>query len=307
MLPISEEFRTVSFQVDNIEAFTIEFDIYPTFGSKVIARTVALSSIFSATNSSSGQCSLPLFDPRLRPIGQVNFGFQVIKPFRGIPLEIAQFETYWKATSQFDTHPSTLITGSSLSGEYVQIFVQLTSDGTPVLCPRWALELQGIQCVVGRLTLAEFLAFPGGHGRETLAKLGSKTIENLAEIHEMLATSLVTLKDVLATLVLDIHVVIQVLYPSAAEEQSLGLGPSLNINDFADAILRDVFDHARSVRQQKTPDFMRSIVFASQNPDICTALNWKQPNCKSLATYSIGFLRPNKVPNLHCRSRTSLQ
>ena len=40
-----------------------------------------------------------------------------------------------------------------------------------------------------------------------------------------------------------------------------------------------VFDHARLTKEQ-TPDFMRSIVFTSHNVDICTALNWKQPNCE---------------------------
>src|SRR6202000_941721 len=38
LLPMQEEFKTISSQIDNLETFTIEFDIYPTFGSKVIAR-----------------------------------------------------------------------------------------------------------------------------------------------------------------------------------------------------------------------------------------------------------------------------
>ncbi|TVY48385.1 Ankyrin repeat protein [Lachnellula occidentalis] len=46
---------------------------------------------------------------------------------------------------------------------------------------------------------------------------------------------------------------------------------------FADAILGVVFDHARILREQN-PDSIRSIVFSSYNPTVCTALNWKQPN-----------------------------
>ncbi|GAB1204574.1 hypothetical protein APSETT445_003230 [Aspergillus pseudonomiae] len=46
---------------------------------------------------------------------------------------------------------------------------------------------------------------------------------------------------------------------------------------FADAILTVVFDHARVSREQN-PEFMRSVVFTSYNPNICVALNWKQPN-----------------------------
>jgi CDK inhibitor PHO81 len=54
-----------------------------------------------------------------------------------------------------------------------------------------------------------------------------------------------------------------------------------DVNSFADAILTVVFHHAR-VSRDKNPDFMRSMVFTSYNPNICTALNWKQPNCRLL-------------------------
>ena len=281
MLPIQEDLKIISFQIDNLDSFAVDFDIFPTFGSKVIAKSVALPNIFSAISSSSGHCCLPLFDPRLRAIGQISFNFQVIKPFHGIPLEITHFATYWKATSQFDSHPNALITGSSLSGEYVQLFVQLTCDGVPVLYPRWTINHHGIEFPIGRLSHEQFIALGAqmGRGDEVLATLPEKTADDIAEIHQTLATSFVSLRDVLAYLPTSIHVDIQVLYPTPSVERSLGLGPTLNINNFADAILMDVFDHARIARE-RNPDFMRSIVFTSYNPDICTALNWKQPNCE---------------------------
>jgi CDK inhibitor PHO81 len=70
------------------------------------------------------------------------------------------------------------------------------------------------------------------------------------------------------------------MYPSREQERNLRLGPTPNINDFADALLTAVFDHARQMREE-SEGFLRSIVFSSLNPDICTALNWKQPNCES--------------------------
>ena len=281
MLPVPDDFKIISFQIDNLDSFAVDFDIFPTFGSKVIAKSVALPNIFSAISSSSGHCCLPLFDPRLRAIGQISFNFQVIKPFHGIPLEITHFATYWKVTSQFDSHPNPFITGSSLSGEYVQLFVQLTSDGVPVLWPQWLISHYGIGFPVGRLTYEQFMSL-GSRSRaaeKVLAGLPGKTADDIAVIHQDLAGSFISLRDVLAYLPTSIHVDIQVLYPTAIEERALGLGPSLNINNFADAILKDVFEHAR-VTRELTPDFMRSIVFTSYNSDICTALNWKQPNCK---------------------------
>ena len=280
MLPIQEDFKIISFQIDSLDSFAIDFDIFPTFGSKVIAKSVALPSLFSAIANSCGQCCLPLFDPRLRAIGQISFNFQVIKPFHGIPLDITHFATYWRATSQLDSHPSAFITGSSLSGDYVQLFVQLTSDGVPVLYPRWSINHHGIEFPIGRMTHEQYISLGTqyGNGDEVLEELEDKTVNDIPQIHQALAMSFVSLRDVLAFLPTNIHVDIQVLFPTVAQERALGLSPSQNINSYADTILKDVFDHARATKEQN-PDFMRSIVFTSYNPDICTALNWKQPNC----------------------------
>jgi len=285
MLPIQEEFKIISFQIDNLESFAIDFDIYPTFGSKVIAKSVALPSLFAAVADSCGQCCLPLFDPRLRAIGQISIKFQVIKPFHGIPLDITHFATYWRATSQLDTHPSAFITGSSLSGDYVQLFVQLTNDGVPVLYPKWSISHYGLEIPIAKISHEQYLSLGSQHGDNghILTALSEKSVEDIAEIHQMLATSFVSLRDVLAYLPTSIHIDVQILFPTVMQEQAAGLRPSPNINNYADAILEEVFHHARATKEQN-PDFMRSIVFSSYNPDVCTALNWKQPNCRFSAS-----------------------
>lgn len=281
MLPIQEESRIVSFQIDNLTSFAIDFDIYPTFGSKIIARSVALPSLFTAIAHSSGRCCLPLFDPRLRAIGQISFDFQVIKPFGGISLDITHFATYWRATSQLDVHPTGFITGSSLSGDYVQLFVQLTKDGIPVLYPNWSIDYHGLDQHISRLTYEQCQGLSSRQARseQLLQALAHQSVADAREIHEALASSFLALKDVLRYLPMSIHTNIHVLFPTPSQEQELGLGPSANINDFADGILKDVFEHARSMKERDS-NFMRSIVFSSYNVDICTALNWKQPNCE---------------------------
>ena len=282
MLPIQEDSRIISFQIDSLDSFAIDFDIFPTFGSKIIAKTVALPSVFTAIANSCGQCCLPLFDPRLRAIGQISFTFQVIKPFHGPPLDITHFATYWRATSQLDSHPSAFITGSSLSGDYMQLFVQLTSDGVPVLYPRWSIDHHGIDFPISRMSYPQYLSLGPQHGNgdNILPMLSQKTVNDIEEIHHKLAASFVSLQSVLTHLQTSIHVDIQVIFPTITQERSFGLRPSPNINDYADAVLKEVFDHARTAKEQN-PDSMRSIVFTSYNPDICTALNWKQPNCQS--------------------------
>jgi CDK inhibitor PHO81 len=284
MLPIQEDSRTVTFQIDRLDAFAIEFEIFPTFGSKVIAKTVALPSLFTAENSSAGSCCLPLFDPRLRSIGQIRFNFQVIKPYYGDPLEITHFATYWKATGAFDSDHNGLITGSSLSGDYVQLFVQLTKDRRPVLHPLFAVNHHGIDIPISSLSYEQIAAIGQERGvnhRAVLDSLHGKTADDIAEIHQLLAVSHLTLEDVLNHLPVGIHVNLSVLYPSIGEEQSLGMTSLADINSFADSILTVVFDHARASRE-RNPDFVRSVVFTSYNANICTALNWKQPNCESI-------------------------
>jgi CDK inhibitor PHO81 len=285
MLPFHEDTRLVSFQIDNFDSFTLDFDVFPAYGAKVIAKTVALPTTFRALlDSNTGSCCLPLFDPRLRAIGQVTFDAQIIKPFQGKPLEITDFETYWKATSQVDTvsmtpamTSSTFVTGSSLSGDFVRIYVQHTSDGVPVLWPQWTVSCGGIDVPVSRLTLAQFRTATGNGPHFPLP------VDDIAAIHQILASSGgTTLHDALDLLPKGMHVNIQVLYPTAEEREQLslkGLGLSADLNASIDRLLAVVFDHARAQRAQgQGPGAVRSVVFSSYNESVCTALNWKQPN-----------------------------
>ncbi|KAL2155324.1 hypothetical protein VTH82DRAFT_65 [Thermothelomyces myriococcoides] len=285
MLPFHEDTRLVSFQIDNFDSFTLDFDVFPAYGAKVIAKTVALPTTFRALlSSNSGTCCLPLFDPRLRAIGQITFQVQIIKPFQGKPLEITDFETYWKATSQVDKATmtpamtsSTFVTGSSLSGDFVRIYVQQTSDGVPVLWPHWTVSCGGIDVPVSRLTLAQFRAATGDRPRTQLPT------GDIAAVHQILAsTGGTTLQEALDLLPKGMHVNIQVLYPTAEQRERLGLrelGLSADLNAFVDALLSVVFDHARTQRAQgHGPEAVRSVVFSSYNEGVCTALNWKQPN-----------------------------
>lgn len=286
LLPIQDEFKVISFQIENIDTFSIDFDVYPTIGSKVIARGVASSKVFTKPKKSTGQWHLEMFDPRLRAIGRISFDYQVVKPFHGIPLEITHFATYWKATSQLDSQPHTLITGSSLSGEYVRLFVQLTADGVPVLYPRWKISHEGLDVPVNILTFAQFAAIgrrQNPAAATELAALRDAASGDIPTIFRVLASSFITLKDAFSLLPAHIHVELHVLFPSLLEEERLKLGPTEDMNDFADRILSDVFEHARILREQGAGEIdgtLRSVVFSSFNPDICTVINWKQPNCE---------------------------
>ncbi|CAN9256390.1 unnamed protein product [Alternaria alternata] len=299
LLPIQDEFKVISFQIENLDTFSIDFDVYPTIGSKVIARSVASSKVFTERSKSSGRWHLELFDPRLRAIGRVTFDFQVVKPFHGIPLEITHFATYWKATSQLDSQPHTLITGSSLSGEYVRLFVQLTADGIPVLYPRWKVNHHGLEVPVNILTYAQFAAIgvqdTTAAANQLAAELNNTGSINIPNIYQIMASSFITLKDALSALPAHIHVELHVLFPSRLEEERLKLGPTHDMNAFADKILSVVFEHARKLREQGAGEIdgtLRSVLLSSFNQDICTVINWKQPNYPVLLCNELGADSP---------------
>ncbi|QDS76645.1 hypothetical protein FKW77_008109 [Venturia effusa] len=293
LLPIQDELRVISFQIDNLDTFSIDFDVYPTFGARVIARAVASSKVFTGKASSSGEWHLELLDPRLRAIGRISFTYQVITPFCGQPLEITHFATYWKETDQ-KPHNASLITGSSLSGDYVRLFVQLTSDGVAVLFPRWKLNVaENIEIPLNRLTWSQFQSLgrvhrSSGLREKLLDEMALDDTDPRSIIYNTFNNSFATLREALAALPGSTHVEIHVMYPSREQEQNLRLGPTPNINDFADALLTAVFEHARQMRGE-SEGFLRSIVFSSLNPGICTALNWKQPNYPVLLCNELGL------------------
>ncbi|KAL2430344.1 Ankyrin repeat protein nuc-2 [Exophiala dermatitidis] len=286
MLPIQEDSRSVYFQVDNLSSFAVDFEIFPTFGSKVIAKSVALPDLFRAIDSSAGTCCLPMFDPRLRCVGQIQFSFQVIKPYPGTPLEITQFATYWKATSALDDHGG-LVTGSSLSGDYLRLTVQLTRDGVPVIYPSYFVPYNNLDVSICRVKfdVLDKLGLCGklldGNGVSTLNSI------DIMDWRDRVSGSIFPLRDILAAVPPQISFNLHILYPTVGEDVDLGVNASIDINTFADAILTEVFDHARSLRAQ-SPDLSRSIVFSSVNPNICTALNWKQPNFPILLCNDLG-------------------
>lgn len=309
ILPFTEDTRLVSFQVDNLDTFTLDFDVFPTYGAKVIAKTVALPNTFRASLSSSGSCCLPLFDPRLRAIGQISFTTQVIKPFQGKPLEITDFETYWKATRQFDRHISSFVTGSSLVGNFVRLYVQQTKDGVAVLWPTRTVDMgaEGMAVPLSWVTHAQFdqMAQISPSRKALAAGILSQPTE-LQEVHRLFASAGLTLAEALDILPPNINVNLHFIYqiaedhahPQPQESNSRGL------NSFVDSVLGIVFDHARVQRAQSQQSggstAVRSVVFSSYSPSVCTALNWKQPNfpvfmCNDLGRAEVSMAPPQMI------------
>lgn len=97
VLPLADDREVFSFQVDSLEKFSIEWELMPTFGSKVIGKAVALPSSFEGMTDRK-RFVLPLQDVYLKVVGEVSFELDFVKPFDSVQLEIGgRVETYWKS------------------------------------------------------------------------------------------------------------------------------------------------------------------------------------------------------------------
>lgn len=68
---------------------------------------------------------------------------------------------------------------------------------------------------------------------------------------------------------------LELKYPTLSEKAHYRLTNSAEVNKFVDTILQTVYDSSSATHH-------RSFMISSFNPVICSAVNWKQPNCKCL-------------------------
>ncbi|KAI9350350.1 hypothetical protein BDR26DRAFT_852232 [Obelidium mucronatum] len=290
ILPLTDDSEPFTFFVSDPTEISLQFDIYPTFGTKILGRSVVLASQLMTPSRKWGENEVmvaPLFDSYLRVVGELKFSFTVVNPFIHPRLQIGgKVETYWKSTTVVNTggpvnkaHTESgiqsLITASSLVQEYINVVVQLTRDGIPVVYPSWFLRLSevngtGIDMSVGSLSYAEasriFKASKAG-GSPNAMQTDSGFVSN-ADLTKAIYDAFMTLEEVLKNTPSSVGVSIELKYPTQSEREGLALPFVPSVNSFLDAILKTVYDNSTN----------RSLIFSSFNPQVCVTMNWKQPN-----------------------------
>ncbi|CAG8533496.1 12469_t:CDS:2 [Ambispora leptoticha] len=322
ILPLGDDREVFSFQLDTLENFTLEFDIFPTFGSRVIGRGVVLPYVFSPsdgqdrdlmTGGTGRRCICPLFNTHLKVVGEVSFEFEVVKPFQSVQLEIGgRVETYWKSTNPITLFNSRLelplvangfthsfITASSLSDEYIQIVVQVTRDMIAVVYSDWMLPVDEFDLSVSDVTYKQFKTMGERILNGNKESVDFKKEKNKAKLHKMVHRAYLSLEEVLEHLPLDIGVNIEIKYPTVYEMSNYWFSNIPDINTYVDTILQSVYDQAQATHGNgigtssnhtyHIPPVKRSVIFSSFNPAICSAINWKQPNYAVFFNTYCGF------------------
>ncbi|KAF8165070.1 cyclin-dependent protein kinase inhibitor [Crassisporium funariophilum] len=299
-LPQRGEDGSFALQIPSFDSLALEFSVYPNFGTKTIGRAVALPSMF--TNIENNQSfTLPILDNRLHVIGEVDFDINIVTSFDGVTLEVGgDLETYWKSTAISTSQATHLtpprttlrpnhigsvhaspvynasksgsqtLTISSLQGNYLYVVIQVTRDLQPVVHSDWLLPDINFELGVTDVTLAQFEALALSLGRSELSAPG----KGESDWAQLVDHSMVSLSRLLHVLPLDISIVFDVAYPSKATRASLSLG-RIDLNNFVDSILQTIFNVSDLL---ETPYTRRKIAFTSFSADVCSALNWKQPN-----------------------------
>lgn len=284
ILPLQEDDdRDIVFQIDSLDTFDVDIEIYPSFGTRLIAKTYALSDIFHKAYESpcnNKHVSLPLFDTRLRNVGKVDLDFEIIFPYGGNPLEVTKYETYWKSTSggglsgssNVSSSIQSIVTASSLVGEYCTIGVVQLNDGT-------LITSSSLICNVGAVPLL-FTDMNVKQLNSMLEQPISDIPDNISsneELKDLLRNRHVLFESLLDKINPNIQLNINVLFPTESEILCIPvkISPRFTLNEFVEKVLSGTFDHVRKLRQS---DSTRSIVFSSTNPRVCSILNWKQPN-----------------------------
>jgi CDK inhibitor PHO81 len=159
-IPLKDKVHVFSSTVESLDAHEIEFELVPSFGTKPIARGVFSNSqckeFYASQEAVNGkEFFVPLLDWGLVNIGEVSFRTSVVKPFVHDAMSIGgTIETYWKSTTQTSTGDSmhSLVTGSSLAKEFVELTCQTTKDGIVVVYDDWFVRIGSIPIPIYSLT-----------------------------------------------------------------------------------------------------------------------------------------------------------
>ncbi|KAG9047366.1 ubiquitin-protein ligase peroxin 12 [Tulasnella sp. UAMH 9824] len=169
---------------------------------------------------------------------------------------------------------------SSLSGEYIHAVVQVTRDNVPVVCSAYRLPVEGLDLGVADLTIDQFLALAKTRRTELPPGVAGKELSS-SEWRKLLRQTTMTLENLLKVLPLKYGLCLELAFPARFIRRHFAIGRGHQVNEFVDAVLQVAFGGSisatASVKSQLS-SVKRKMVFASFEPSVCVAVNWKQPN-----------------------------
>lgn len=294
-LPVQDNLNSVTFQVEAIdENFNIAFELFPTFGTRLLAKTTLNSSnlkqVFPGVGAKlNGDIELPLFDVRLKSIGLIKFNYEIIYPYSGIPLEISIYDTYWKSSPTSDEKAQevksiSFVTSSSLTGEFYRSQISMLHDGTPIVCPKRKVTIaDGIQLPICLFNYEQLkkIVYKGNEYEQMVEAVKGLNSSNVKDsFSNVMKNTYLPLREFLNLFDSSLSLNLELFYPTNFEFEKYDFNyyTCIDLNSFIDLFLTDIFNHVRKVRLTNKNKNSRSLLLSSNNSNVCTILNWKQPN-----------------------------
>eukprot|EP00474_Spongospora_subterranea_P004632 CRZ05090.1 hypothetical protein [Spongospora subterranea] len=303
-LPMHDQLETIKFQLRRYEdgklpEFSIVFDVFCGKGFRVGTGHVMSSSLL---REMEGFSTIPLMSSLTQsPIGECHFEYLLARPFIHQNMKTVLCRCFSKSTKlighrgagatrylskqpqhMLRTQENTIlsfVTAAALGAEYIEFDVQLTKDFVPIIYHDWAFHLPRLHGIppipVSAITLKEFLEL-----RSLASDKPKRTLDDVDLHHQRRKMSLdphsianeirdkyPLLIDCFKQVPAHVGFNVELKYPPEITRAETGFKfPSRN--DYVDAVLKSVFEHAGS----------RRIMFSSFDPDICTLACLKQPS-----------------------------
>lgn len=295
-LPVLDSSKSVTFQIESIDdQFNIAFELFPTFGTRLLAKTSLNSSNLKQSfpgigSKLNGDIELPLLDVRLKSIGLIKFNYEIIYPYSGLPLEISMYDTYWKSSPTSDEKAQevksiSFVTSSSLTGEYYRSKISMLHDGTPIVCPKFEVEISnGIKlpiCLFNYDQLKSIVYKSEGDYEGMISNLKGLNSSNIRDsFSKVMKNTYIPLSEFLNLFDSSVNLNLDLFYPTNFEFENFDFHSynCFDLNSFIDLFLTDIFNHVRTLRSINHNHNSRSLLLSSNNSNVCSILNWKQPN-----------------------------
>jgi CDK inhibitor PHO81 len=215
------------------------------------------------------------------------------QPWAPAPMQSTSPGSTYTSPSTSTTMGKRSLTVSSIHGEYVYVVIQVTRDLCPVAYPHWKLPLDDFDLGVADVSLAQFEHLADRLGRKP--DLHSRCPSTIGGWHDMINRSMMSLAHLLTVCVSPvcsfvaycllvllhsqiipstIGLCLELAYAPPLIRKRCSIRTQLDLNDVVDSVLRTIYQRSQEFSSER-----RRIVFTSFSPDLCAALNWKQPNC----------------------------
>ena len=176
--------------------------------------------------------------------------------------------------NNINTHVPHYITSSSIYGSFTKIKIHCLEDGTLVTSPECFVEFNGVKFLFSSLSKSQLNVLL----KDGLSNIIAEDLDTEAKLINVVNTRTLLFADLLQLIPYNLQLIIQVCYPTDNERDLVvkDISSKINLNKYIDRILYTVFEHERTLRH--TFGILRSIIFSSCNWQVCSILNWKQPN-----------------------------